>query len=104
MINELAMYVDDVVILVGAILGSFKASVEFNREKALCPRLLDVFLGVFIGVAIAHHFGSSFNQWLSGLLSVVGGASGAVVLEVIMQMLPSMTRKFVKDWLNKKMK
>lgn len=104
MINELTNYIDDIVILVGAVLGSFKASVEFNREKTLCPRLLDVLLGVFIGVAIAHHFGSSFNRWLSGLLSVVGGASGAVVLEVIMQMLPSMTRKVVKDWLNKKMK
>jgi hypothetical protein len=104
MINELTNYIDDIVILVGAVLGSFKASVEFDREKALCPRSLDVALGVFIGVAVASHFGSSFNRWLSGLLSVVGGASGAVVLEVIMQMLPSMTRKVVKDWLNKKMK
>ena len=38
MINELANYVDDIVILVGAVLGSFKASVEFDREKALCTR------------------------------------------------------------------
>ena len=104
MINELANYVDEVVICVGAVLGSFKASVEFDREMALCPRMLDVFLGVFIGVAVAHHFGSSSNQWLSGLLSVVGGASGAVVLEVLLQMLPSVTRKIVNSWLNKKVK
>lgn len=97
-------YIDDVVIILGATLGSIKASVEFDRDKSLWSRLLDILLGVFVGIAVAAHFGASFNTWLSGLLAVVGGASGAVVLEVLMQMLPSVTRKFIKDWVNNKMK
>lgn len=96
--------IDDVVITLGATLGSFKASVEFDRDKTLWPRLIDILLGVFVGIAVAAHFGASFNTWLSGLLAVVGGASGAVVLEVLMQMLPSVTRKFIKDWVSNKMK
>lgn len=97
-------YIDDIVITLGATLGSFKASVEFDRGKTIGPRLLDLLLGVFVGIAVAAHFGSDFNAWLSGLLAVVGGASGAVVLEVIIQLLPSVTRKLIKDWVSNKMK
>ena len=97
-------YIDDVVIILGATLGSIKASVEFDRGKAIWPRLIDILLGVFVGIAVAAHFGASFNTWLSGLLAVVGGASGAVVLEVIMQLLPSVTRKLIKDLVSNKMK
>ena len=102
--NELSQYVDVLVIAIGSLLGSVKASVEFDKDKPICSRMIDVALGVYIGVSVAFHFGASFSLWLNGLLSVVGGASGAMVLEVIMQMIPSVTRKFIKNWVNSKLK
>lgn len=102
--DELLRYVEIYVVVIGSLLGSVKASVEFNKGKAFCARCLDVAVGVFIGVAIARHFGATFSLWLNGLLAVVGGASGAMVLEVIMQMIPSVTRKVVKNWIDSKLK
>lgn len=99
--NDFAKYIDIYVAVVGSLLGSFKASVEFDRNKSIFVRCIDVALGVFIGVAVAFHFGATFNLWLNGLLAVVSGACGAMVLEVVMQITPSITKQFVKGWINK---
>lgn len=101
--NEIAQHLDIFVVVIGAALGSFKASQEFDKDKPFCNRSIDVAIGIFVGLSMAFHFGAQFSLWLSGLLAAVGGASGAMVLEVVMQMLPSITRKIVKDWVNKKL-
>lgn len=101
--NEIAQHLDIFVVVIGAALGSFKASQEFDKNKPFCNRGIDVAIGIFVGLSMAFHFGATFSLWLSGLLAVVGGASGAMVLEVVMQMLPSITRKIVKDWVDKKL-
>ena len=101
--NEISQHLDIFVVVVGAALGSFKASQEFDKDKPFYTRSIDVAIGIFVGLSMAFHFGAQFSLWLSGLLAVVGGASGAMVLEVLMQMLPSITRKIVKDWVNKKL-
>lgn len=102
--NDLLQYVDVYVAVIGSLLGSFKASVEFNKGKPFCSRSIDVAIGIFVGVAVAFHFGATFSLWLNGLLAVVGGASGAMVLEVVMQMIPSVTKKVVKNWIDSKLK
>lgn len=102
--NELLKNLDVIFVVVGAGLGSFKASVEFDKAKPICNRSVDLALGLFIGIAVAFHFGASYSLWLNGLLAAVGGASGAMVLEVLMQMTPSVTRKLVKKWLGEKQK
>lgn len=100
--NEIAQHLDIFVVVIGAALGSFKASQEFDKDKPFCNRSIDVAIGIFVGLSMAFHFGAEFSLWLSGLLAVVGGASGAMILEVLMQMLPGITRKIVKDWVSKK--
>ena len=100
--NEIAQHLDIFVVVIGAALGSFKASQEFDKDKSFCNRGIDVAIGIFVGLSMAFHFGAQFSLWLSGLLAVVGGASGAMVLEVLMQMLPGITQKIVKDWVSKK--
>lgn len=102
--NEIAQHLDILVVVIGAALGSFKASQEFDKDKPFCNRSIDVAIGIFVGLSMAFHFGAQFSLWLSGLLAVVGGASGAMVLEVLMQMLPSVTRKLLKKWLGEKLK
>lgn len=102
--NELLKNIDVIFVIVGAGLGSFKASVEFDKAKPICNRSVDLALGLFIGIAVAFHFGATFSLWLNGLLAIVGGASGAMVIEVVMQMIPSVTKKVVKNWIDNKLK
>ena len=94
----------DLIIVLGALLGSFKASVEFDKDKRYVARAIDIFLGVFCGVMIARHFHNAGSTALSGLLALVGGVSGAMVIEVFMQMLPSIARKAIKNVVEKSIK
>lgn len=90
-----------VVIFAGALLGSAKASTEFDKDKACVPRSIDLLLGIFCGVSFAQHFANQQSIALSGLLSLLGGVSGAMVIEVFMQMLPSIAKKTIKSWSEK---
>lgn len=97
-------HVDLIIIILGALIGSFKASVEFDKDKRCVARAIDIFLGVFCGVLLARHFHNAGSTALSGLLALVGGVSGAVVVEVFMQMLPSIAKKAIKNVVEKNIK
>ena len=97
-------HIDLVVIFLGALIGSFKASVEFDKDKRCVARAIDVFLGVFCGVMLARHFHNAESVALGGLLALVGGVSGAVVVEVFMQMLPGIAKKVIKNVVEKNIK
>lgn len=99
--NELAQRIDIIIVVIGSLLGSIKASVELDKGKPLSHRLLDIFIGVFAGNAAAFHFGAEFSVWLNGLLAAVAGAGGAMVLEVVLQMLPEITKSFIKNLVSK---
>lgn len=92
------------IIILGALIGSIKASVEFNKDKRCVARAIDIFLGVFCGVMLARHFHNAGSTALGGLLALVGGVSGAVVVEVFMQMLPSIAKKAIKNVVEKNIK
>lgn len=97
-------HVDLIIIIFGALIGSFKASVEFDKDKTCVPRAVDIILGVFCGVMLARHFHNEGSVALSGLLALVGGVSGAVVVEVFMQMLPNIAKKAIKNVVEKNLK
>lgn len=101
-----AQNLDTVLIFIGAVLGATKASLEFDKDKHCAYRGLDVLLGVFVGILVAYHYGSQYSVWLMGLVALVGGVSGAMVIEVFMQMLPAIARgiisKYIKHFINEK--
>lgn len=96
--------IDVIVCAAGAVMGSIKASLEFDRNKHWVPRLLDIALGVFCGVTLAWHFFNPAAPMLGGMLALVGGVSGAVVIEVFMQMLPNIAKKAIKNIVDKHIK
>lgn len=102
--GNLHVNIDLVVTFLGALIGSAKASVEFDKDKSCVPRAVDIVLGVFCGVMLARHFHNAESTALSGLLALVGGVSGAVVVEVFMQMLPSIAKKAIKNVVDKSIK
>lgn len=95
---------DVLAIVIGAVLGSAKANTEFSKDKTCFPRLIDLFVGVFCGIALALHFANEQSAALSGGLALLGGVSGAMVIDVFMQMLPSIVKKYIKDTVDKKLK
>lgn len=101
-----AQNLDAVLIFIGAVLGATKASLEFDKDKHCAYRGLDVLLGVFVGTVVAYHYGSQFSVWLMGLVALVGGVSGAMLIEVFMQVLPAIARsliaKYIKKFVNEK--
>lgn len=97
-------HVDLIIIVSGALIGSIKASVECDKDKRGVARAIDIFLGVFCGVMLARHFHNAGSAALGGLLALVGGVSGAVVIEVFVQMLPSIAKKAIKNVVEKSVK
>lgn len=97
-------HVDLIIIVSGALIGSIKASVEFDKDKHCVASAIDIFLGVFCGVMLARHFHNAGSVALGGLLALVGGVSGAVVIEVFVQMLPSIAQKAIKNVVEKNVK
>lgn len=87
--------VDIALIVIGAILGAAKASVEIDGDKPWLYRGLDILLGVFVGVTVAYHYGSQFSVWLMGLVALIGGVSGALVVDVFLQVLPTITKQLI---------
>lgn len=99
--ENLHVNLDLVVMSVGALIGSAKASIEFDKDKTWVSRAVDIILGVFFGVMLARHFHNVGSTALGGLLALVGGVSGAVVVEVFMQMLPSIAKEAIKNVVGK---
>lgn len=92
-----------IIVGVGCFLGAFKASIEFDKDKDCLHKAINTLLGVFTGAALALHFGTHHGAWLNGLVALIGGASGAMVIDTLLQMLPMLTRKYIKEWVNKRL-
>lgn len=89
-----------IIIIIGATIGSVKASFEFDSDKKCLARFLDILLGLFVGAVVAFHYSTEFTIWFSGLIALLAGASGALILEVILQMLPKIVRIIISKYIN----
>lgn len=93
--DALLGYIDVIIIVVGSVLGATKASLAFDKDKHCLTRLLDVLLGMFVGTLSAYHYGSHYSIWLMGLVSLVGGVSGAMVIDMWLQILPTVAKSVI---------
>lgn len=87
------------VIIIGSLLGSIKTSLVINNEASICDKWLDICLGLFCGVMAGHHFSNEFNIYLTGLISLLGGIGGAIIIEVIIELLPKATKQIITNYL-----
>lgn len=94
---------DLILVVLGSLLGSVKASLEFEKNQHCLARFLDISVGVFIGVTVAYHYGSEWSIWLEGLVALIGGVSGTMVVEVFMQLLPNIIREAIQKFLKSKL-
>ena len=98
-----------VVLIFHSIRGIIEAATAMKYEYrhlgiGMIMSVISLILGVFCGVMLARHFHNAGSTALGGLLALVGGVSGAVVVEVFMQMLPSIAKKAIKNVVEKNIK
>lgn len=85
-----------VVMLVGAILGSIKSSLDTDVLLSACRKMFNVLIGVFCGLNVAHVFHKDLEVGFVGLIALVGAMVGTNILEVISELAPDIAKKYIK--------
>lgn len=86
-------------LVLGALLGAFKGVTYYDAGKSVMIRLLDTCVGAYVGVTLSYHYASELSIWYAGALSVLAGASGAMIVEVLLKLLPAIIKDLIKVWL-----
>lgn len=85
------------IILVGALIGALKLSIETRCNKNCLSSFIDTLLGWFTGSLLGFHFGAENNIYISGLIALSGGAVGALAISSIIEIFPSIFKKVLKN-------
>lgn len=88
------------VVLLGSLIGSIKTSLYTNHNSSTLDKVLDILVGMFCGLLTGYHFAHSHGLLVAGLLALSGSATGAIIIESTVEILP----KLVKEYLKKKLK
>lgn len=98
---EFLYNVDFWVLLLCSFVGSMKAGMAVGVGKSYTVRVVDVLTGVICGMAVVHHFTNDFSIGLRAMVAVTGGASGAMIVEVFLQVLPALLKDIITKWIKK---
>ena len=85
-----------VVVALGSILGSFKASLDDRKQQAICQRICNFLLGLYCGIAMGCTYKQNIDLGYIGLISLVSAMIGTNVLEVISDLSPDIVKKYIK--------
>lgn len=85
-----------VVVALGSILGSFKASLDDKEKQAICQRVINFLLGLYCGIAVGCTLKQDIDLGYLGLISLVSAMIGTNVLEVISDLSPDIVKKYIK--------
>lgn len=101
LLKILGDYLVHILIFLGAVGGSLKASVGKVNLK-ICNKTLNVLIGIFCGITVAGHYSDQLSPFLAGILSLAASSVSIVILEDIILLAPKMldwwiSRKFNID-------
>lgn len=85
-----------IAVVLGSVLGSFKASLDSKDEQTKWESITNFLLGFYCGIAIAYAYKDSLEIGFLGLMSLVSAMIGTNVLEVISDLSPSIVKKYLK--------
>ena len=86
------------VLIIGALLGASKGVMTYEQDKPFCSKCIDAGVGAYVGIVLAKYYASEWNIWYAAVLAVVAGASGAMVVDVALRLIPSMAKDLMKAW------
>lgn len=84
------------VTIIGSLLGSIKSALDTNKEVSKCVKAFNVLIGIYCGINIAYTFDKDLDLGYIGLISLVGSMVGTNILEVISDLAPDITKKYIK--------
>lgn len=84
------------VVILGSILGSFKASLDDKNEQTKCQRIINFLLGFYCGLAMAYAYKDNIDIGFLGLIALVSAMIGTNVLEIISDLSPDIVKKYIK--------
>ncbi|RKW64499.1 MAG: hypothetical protein D8B58_17085 [Veillonella sp.] len=96
MLEILIEYKPLLIILLGSLLGSLKSSID-NNKYSRKERLINFCLGFYCGTAIAHSYVKTIDVGFLGLIALTGAMIGTNILEVISDLAPELTKKYLRN-------
>lgn len=103
LLKNASEYLIHILIFLGALGGSVKASVEDDDDKCHI-RILNVLIGLFCGVMVASHYKSQVSPFLAGIISLAVASVSVVLIESLLKIAPDMLSKFIDHWISGRLK
>ena len=94
-------YLTHILVFLGALGGSLKASIYTKEDYSFLSKMLNVALGVFCGILVAGHYQERVTPFIAGMLALAVSSVGIVILESIMTLAPSLSKRFIEWWFSK---
>lgn len=99
-LKSISDYLVYIIIFLGALGGSVKASIEDKDDKP-CTRLINVLIGLFCGTMVADHYSDQVSPFIAGIISLTVASVSVVVLESLLNLAPRAFPKLIEYWLNR---
>lgn len=99
-LKSVSDYLVYIIIFLGALGGSIKASIEDKDDKP-CTRIINILVGFFCGVMVSGHYSDQVSPFLSGIISLTVASVAVVVLESLLNLAPRAFPRLIEYWLNR---
>lgn len=83
-----------IMVVFGSLLGSIKSSLDDDKYN-FKQRLINFLVGVYCGISIGLAYKSTIETGYLGLIALTGAMIGTNILEVISDLAPELTKKFL---------
>lgn len=93
-----------VLIFLGALGGSVKASVEDEDDDKCHIRILNILIGIFCGIMVASHYKSQVSPFLAGIISLTVASVSVVLIESLLKTAPDMLSRLLDYWVSARFK
>lgn len=86
-----------IIIVLGAILGSLKSSLDTKDDIGSVKKAINFLLGIYFGISISLSYINTLEIGFLGLIAVTGAMVGTNILEVVSDLTPDIVKKLIKD-------
>lgn len=90
--------IKDLLIFLGAFLGSFKSQTLTTIDSKTI-KILNVMIGIYAGCVIAFHYLGATGYWVSSIIALVAASLSVALIDVLFKMVPEIAARLVEKYL-----